>query len=40
MKIITISRETVHSGRLGPAAVDLVAFAAERRWVRAHDDMV
>jgi cytidylate kinase len=26
---------TVNSGRLGPAAVDLVAFAAERSWGRA-----
>jgi CMP/dCMP kinase len=28
---------TVNSGRLGPAAVDLVAFAAERRWERTAD---
>jgi cytidylate kinase len=26
---------TANSGRLGPAAVDLVAFAAERHWVRS-----
>ena len=26
---------TVNSARLGPAAVDLVAFAAERHWARA-----
>jgi cytidylate kinase len=25
---------TVNSGRLGPAAVDLIAFAAERYWAR------
>jgi hypothetical protein len=27
---------TVNTGRLGPAAVDLVALAAGRHWGRAH----